>query len=291
MKILRPVSCLLTLLFVSTQMAVAQSLEVYRIYDVQGKERSFEQMIESLATADVVLFGELHDHALIHWLQLKATESLAEKRPLVLGGEMFECDQQVILDEYMKGLLNDKMFEDQARLWPNYKTDYKSLLLFAKEKKLRFVASNVPRRYASLVSRVGLDSLEQLPAASRVFLPRLPIAFDPEAPGYPEMIQMMGGHGHGFNPMHFVQAQALKDACMAEHIIDSRGDNELLLHFNGDYHSANRGGIYWYLKAAEPGLKTQVIKVFSDTDFNFQEEWRDSGDFILVVPEDFTRTH
>jgi len=44
----------------------------------------------------------------------------------MLGAEMFESDNQLIMDEYMTGKIkNLKNFEDEAKLWPNYQTDYK----------------------------------------------------------------------------------------------------------------------------------------------------------------------
>lgn len=82
-----------------------------------------------------------------------------EKDNLILGAEMFESDNQVILNEYLAGLISQSSFENEARLWPNYKTDYKPLVEFAKTNKLQFVASNVPRRYASLVNSKGFEDL------------------------------------------------------------------------------------------------------------------------------------
>ncbi|MEZ4981018.1 MAG: ChaN family lipoprotein [Saprospiraceae bacterium] len=46
--------------------------------------------------------------------------------------------------------LNSEL-DSTARLWSNYKTDYAPLVDFAKENDLQFVATNIPRRYASLV--------------------------------------------------------------------------------------------------------------------------------------------
>jgi uncharacterized iron-regulated protein len=78
---------------------------------------------------------------------------------------------------------------------------------------------------------------------------------------------------------------------MADRIVQHLQANSTFLHFNGDFHSADFGGIYWYLKQLNPKIKAMTIKIFSETGLDFQAEWEGSGDLILVVPEDFTRTH
>jgi uncharacterized iron-regulated protein len=47
-------------------------------------------------------------------------------------------------------------------LWTNFKTDYKPLVDLAKENKLNFVASNVPRSFAKLVYKGGFEALDSL---------------------------------------------------------------------------------------------------------------------------------
>lgn len=289
-----PFLTLLSCLAANNQLVAQNALpdKAFAIYDATGEELNFAEAVEAMARYDVVLFGEYHDHALIHWLQLKTVQALAEKKKIVLGGEMFETDGQLILDEYLMNMMTEKVFEDHARLWPNYKTDYKPLVDFAKANAIPFIATNVPRRYASLVARHGLDTLAQLSAASRVLLPSLPIEFSMETPGYEDMIEMMqGGHGMPFSPENFVKAQAIKDATMAERIAANLEPKRTFIHFNGDFHSADYGGIYWYLKQAKPDMKVITVKIFSENSLDYQEDWQGSGDLILVVPADFTRTH
>ncbi len=290
---------LLSVIFIGTaglsansQSAVSEPV-VYKMYNSDGTNADFTEAINRMASADVVLFGELHDHPVIHWLQLRTAEALAHKITLVMGGEMWETDNQVMLDEYISGRVNDKRFEADARLWPNYKTDYKPLLKLAKEQKIPFIATNVPRRYAGFVSQYGLDTLTSFSAESKAYFAPLPIAFNMDIPGYSEMMEMMhgGGMGTGIDPQNFVKAQALKDATMAERILKNRKKGGAFLHFNGDYHSANYGGIYWYLKNADKKLNVYTVKVYSEANVSFSQEWKNSGDLIIVVPDDFTRTH
>jgi uncharacterized iron-regulated protein len=42
-------------------------------------------MMKSLVTSDVVLFGELHNNPISHWLQYEVTNELNQSRKLILG--------------------------------------------------------------------------------------------------------------------------------------------------------------------------------------------------------------
>ena len=153
---------LLLLLFVFT--AFKTNKPAWMLFNEKGKKVKYDKMLGQVKDADIVLFGELHNNAIAHWLQLELTKDLYNLKDsnLVLGAEMFETDNQLILDEYVGGLISQTRFEAEARLWNNYKTDYKPLVEFARKNNLRFVATNVPRRYASLVNSKGFEGLEEL---------------------------------------------------------------------------------------------------------------------------------
>ena len=111
----------------------------YQIFKGNGKPIQYRKMIKQIANADVVLFGELHNNPIAHWLELQVTKDLyaLKGNNLVLGAEMFETDNQEFLSAYLKGDLSAKEFKDTARLWDNYKTDYKPLVDFAKDQELK----------------------------------------------------------------------------------------------------------------------------------------------------------
>jgi uncharacterized iron-regulated protein len=171
----------------------AQDKPAYQIFTGNGNDVKYSKMMKDLQDADFVFYGELHNNAIAHWLELEITRDLYEVRGqnLVLGAEMFETDNQILIDELFRGFITEKKFAEDCRLWKNYPTDYKPLLMFAKTKKIPFVATNVPRRYASLVASKGLEALDSLSAEAKAFLPPLPIAFDPEVPCYKNMLSMM----------------------------------------------------------------------------------------------------
>ena len=169
--------------------AIQDSPLAYALFNAEGEPQSWGQIMDAVATADVVCFGELHDDAIMHWLQAEMVRDLLGRglQP-VLGAEMLEADDQLILDEFLTGIANEDKFKAAANLWPNHFTDYHPLLELAKEHELKVVATNVPRRYASLVYREGLEGLAQLSDDAKAYLPPLPIPFDVNLPGYQAMM-------------------------------------------------------------------------------------------------------
>jgi uncharacterized iron-regulated protein len=279
---------LLTLILFSCQTLFAQDLLPYKIYNDKGKEVSFKKMIQSLEGYDVVLFGELHNNAFVHWAQLRTLKALHAKRgsQLILGAEMFERDNQEGLDRYLKGEIDSKQLGEEVRLWKNYPTDYAPLVDFAKKEGLVFRATNVPRRYASEVARKGLDSLK-LSDDERSYVVKLPFDVSLDTPGYQEMVKMVHS---GANAMNFVAAQAIKDATMAESILQVWAPGKQLLHFHGDFHSKDFGGIYWYLKKARPELKVAVVSIMESEDADLRLPQKGTQ-FNLVIPVDMAKSY
>lgn len=262
----------------------------YFLFDKEGKAIKYQKMLTHLEKADVILFGELHNNPISHWLQLELTKDLYEVKGdnLILGAEMFESDNQLILDEYITGVIFESRFEAEARLWPNYLTDYKPLIDFAWDKDLKFVASNVPRRYASLVNSKGFEGLEELSEEAKKFIPPLPIVYDSTLTCYNSLLDF---NGDGEVNVNFPKAQALKDATMAHFILENWSSGKLLLHYHGAYHSANFESIYWYLKHHNPNLNIATITTVSQSNVNkLEEENIGTADFTICVDENMTKT-
>jgi uncharacterized iron-regulated protein len=266
----------------------AQTKTPFVLYNSKGKKVSYKKMIRVLAQNDIVLFGEYHNNAIAHWLQLSVTKDLFEKRKLSLGAEMFERDNQEALDYYLQGKINAKRLDSSARLWKNYSTDYAPLVNFAKEKNIPFTATNIPRKYASLVSKKGFTGLDSLTATEKSWMAPLPMAYDPELPGYKNMIAMMGGHGGENLP----KAQASKDATMAHFIVTTQVPGSLFIHYNGLYHSENYEGIGWYLAKTNPLLKIKTITTVSQKNIhNLAPENLNKAHYIICVDSDMTNTY
>jgi uncharacterized iron-regulated protein len=260
----------------------------YVLYNAKGKKVAYEKMLKDLRGQDIVLIGELHNNPISHWLELEITQALAEQRQLVLGAEMFERDNQLALTNYLQGKITAKGLDSSARLWKNYKTDYAPLVNFAKEKNLPFIATNVPRKYASQVSRSGFESLEKLTEEEKSWIAPQPIAYDANLPGYQKMLTMMGEHTSPNMP----KAQALKDATMAHFLFSNWTPGSLFIHYNGSYHSEYHEGISWYLKRYKADIKIATIATVSQKEITtLLPEHLLKADYIICVEEDMTGTY
>jgi len=266
------------------------ALQEYKLYDGQGKEQSLEKMFKVASQKSWVFFGEFHNSATIHRIQLLLTQHLHKKHgdKLIVGAEMFESDNQDIINEYFGDLINTKYFEDECRLWTNYKVDYKPIVEYLKKSKLPLIATNIPRRYAHIVHYKGLDALEQLPDhVKKLFLPTLPIQIDTNLTCYQEL-KKMAMHGGKF----MMEAQAIKDATMAFFIQKFWSPGKVLLHLNGAFHTNNYEGIISFLPKSWSRKEMLVISMVTQKDIEkLDEENKNLGDFIFCFADDYAKTH
>jgi len=313
----------LILLIALPMLSFTSDKPAYLLYSKDGKVVKYSKIIKALQEADIIFFGELHTDPIAHWLQLELTKDLYEQKMenLVLGAEMFEADNQLILTEYLDGRYAADKFEAEMRLWKNYQTDYKPLVEYAKENQIPFIATNIPRRYASVVYKKGFEGLDDLADEAKKFIAPLPILYDPEVKCYKDMLNMGGmgapegdkapagmkasdekeapmtmpaGHGSGMamsSMANLPKAQAAKDATMAHFILENWTAGKTMFHFNGTYHSDNFEGIVWHLKQQNPGLKIMTIASVQQSEIDSLEE-ENSGiaSYILCIPENMTRT-
>lgn len=270
--------------------SMAQPLEGYKIYTGTGKRSSAEKMFAAMRQSEVVLFGEFHNNPVTHWLQLEAAMYLSESRgkDLILSFEMFERDQQNLLNAYLSGKLSEKEFKDSCRLWPNYQTDYKPLIDFAIKNGHAAIAANVPRRYASLLFKKGRTALDTLSALEKSWMAASDFPLDSTLSQYAALLDAgahMGGKG-------MMEAQAFKDATMAKFILADRLPNSVVLHFVGAYHSDYYQGIQWYLRQENAKMKIVTISTVSQSQVRKldKESWN-KADFIICVDEHMTSTH
>jgi len=273
----------------------AQNKPAYQLYDQKGKVIDYESVIIDLANSDMVFFGEYHTNPIAHWLQLEMTKSFYEIKgdKLFFGAEMFENGNQLVLNEYLADFYPEKkMLPEMTQLWGNYKTDYKPLVEFAKENSLRFIASNIPRRYAAMINSDGIEVLKKLsPEALAMIGPDLEKYFDPEVKAYAEMASQMGGHVPP-NMLNIQTAQAAKDATMAYFSLQNFNKGDFYFHFNGSYHSNNSQGIIWWIDKIQPGLNIKSVATVTNTEWSelTDEEKASISNYTIVVADDMTQT-
>jgi uncharacterized iron-regulated protein len=282
-------------LLLATGTTNAQSKPTFQLFRNDGKTADYDVMIQDLVVSDMVFFGEYHNNAVSHWMQLEMSKSFFEikGRSLFFGAEMFESGNQLVLNEYLHGFYSDdKMTPEITQLWSNYQTDYRPLVDFAKENNLRFIASNIPRRYASMINKMGISALKKLsPEALALIGPDLEKYFDPTAKAYAEMAASMGGHVPS-NMLNIQTAQASKDATMAHFSLKNFNQGDFLFHFEGSYHSNYQQGIIWWINKIQPGLKIKSITTLMQSEWNEMtaDEKTTIANYIIVVPDNRTET-
>ncbi len=289
-------------LFFATAFALsafsAENPQAYTIYNSQGEKVSFTEMIDAVSKKNVVFFGEMHNCPICHWLEAETTKQLYARHgeKLLLGAEMFETDNQLILNEYLKGNISKSSFEREIRLWNNYSTDYSKLVEFAKANGVPFYATNIPRRYAQIVALKGLEALDSLSVEAKRYIAPLPISYVADSAKtamFAKMTDKMMGHGNR-NPECMAQAQAIKDATMAWSISQAFVENpeNYFLHFNGSFHSDNNDGVIPFLINYNSGITFTTISCCRQKDLSQLDEANfEKADFIICIPHDMVNSY
>ena len=293
----------------------------YRVFTGAGAPATLEDVVRAMGRQQVVFIGETHDDPTAHMLELELLERAAEhyggsstgaegQREVALSLEFFERDVQLPLDEYLAGAITETSFLADTRPWPRYRSDYRPLVEYAKERRLPVIAANAPRRYVGMVSRQGRASLDALSAEARALLAPLPygqaspvyrnqwiatISAVMEQEGMKCGVPVEradappGSHGNMGNQL---DSQVLWDATMAHSIVRhlAARPNALLLHMVGGFHVERGTGIPEQLQAYLPGVRAMIVAVRPVADVAAFEPAPDGawGDFVIQTDE--TRT-
>ncbi|MGE0441786.1 MAG: ChaN family lipoprotein [Gemmatimonadales bacterium] len=236
------------------QPASAQGYVPHRVYDTRAKRFvDFEQLAARAVASDVVFFGEEHDHLDTHRFELYLLGAIRRRRPeATVAMEMFERDNQAVLDRYLAGEVSEEDFLAASRPWPRYADHYRAIVEFARAHGWRVIASNVPRKFASMVASGGLAALDTMPAATRAFA-AAELRCEPKGTYYKAFSAVMAGmptHGSSNTSaaaratqlVRVYEAQCLKDETMAESIARAWSPGGLVVHYNGSFHSDQRLG-------------------------------------------------
>lgn len=289
---------------------VAVGEQHYRVYRGDGRAATLDEVVEAARSAKATFLGESHDDRVAHYLQEQILRR-AHGSDLALSLEMFETDVQSVVDEYLAGLITEDHLMASGRAWRNYKSDYKPLIEFAKERKMPVIAANAPRRYVNRVTRLGAPALLELSAEARRTLPPLPYA-EASAKYAAKIAKVMedarkeqekraaeAGEKpqppRPQDPVKTAQAQSLWDAGMAFSIADylTRHPGARVLHCNGSFHTAERLGTVEHLLRYRPGTSVVVVtmmpaKSFPEFD---RESMLGQGDFVVVTDPALPRSY
>ncbi|MFC3196629.1 ChaN family lipoprotein [Parapedobacter deserti] len=289
----RLISCCIAGILPMLSAAAQADSALYRIYDTRSqREITIYEMVDELRHADVVFFGEEHNDSIAHVLQYELFKAMDEQYDgVALSMEMFVSDDQLVLDEYLAGLITERNLSKDAALWNNYE-DYRPMVAYAKARGISVLAANAPSRYTNRVTREGLESLKALNKSGKALLAPLPIDTLTGA-YYDKFAGLMGGHeGMGNSKMY--QSQNLWDATMAYRIskLAKKRGIKKILHLNGRFHSDERLGTVAHLHGYAPRLTATNIACFPHWTFkqpNWQE-WEHLGDYIILTNPSVPKT-
>jgi uncharacterized iron-regulated protein len=263
----------------------------FRVYDGRGNASSVDAIIEAAGGADAVFLGELHDDAVGHAVQMeifkRALAKYGSDRKMGLSLEMFERDVQIVIDEYLAGLIREDHFLLSSRPWGNYKTDYRPLVELARERRLPVIAANAPRRYINMVSRNGRGALDRLSKDARKWLAPLPYA-EPSAAYAAKFRGLMGPSSEARMGLdNILASQALWDATMADAVARfvKKYKNPLVIHLNGGFHTESRLGTVEHFLKYRSKAKALVVTMRYEENFqNFDPAKHTGlGDFVVLT--------
>lgn len=248
----------------NTSQKVVQPETVSTYYDYQfaspqGEALSLNALPQELLDADVILIGEWHTHSAIHRFQtdfLKARQNAGSN--IALSMEQFTREHQDTLNQYLNGEIGEQVLISKAAAWPNYESDYRALVEFAKANDLDVIAANAPKPFVQCIGRKGLPYLEQLSSEQRDWVAtKVNIGDSP----YKEKFMASMHHGTPEQTEKQFAAQVTWDETMAESIVDYLATNpdKQVIHVAGKFHTEGGLGTAASISRRNPDLKVAII--------------------------------
>ena len=285
-KILVSLICCLT-----ATLGWAQEKNAYTLFDAQGNRVDYTQMMDVLERQDVVFIGEIHNCPIAHWMEYEIVKDLYDRHGdrLMIGAEMFERDNQLILDEYLAGMITPATVQRRSQALAQLQDRLLS------DRRIRQRAQDSLRRHERSTPLRQHGRQRRIRGAGRAsdeakrYVAPLPLNYVPNksVDEYFGAMKMPGMKQSAAENLS--KAQAVKDATMAWSIAERMQSK--LVHMNGNFHSTDHSGIITYLNQYRPGLKIGTVEVIrqENTD-KLDPEALGKADFFICVPKDMTST-
>jgi len=301
------------LILLSGDVKAADTEKLFRIFETeQGEEINLERLISDIKNSDVIFIGEEHNDKIAHFLEFEILKGLYQKnKNTSLALEFFERDVQLIIDEYVQGLITEEHFLASARPPANYKEAYRPLIEYARQNRLDVVAANAPRRYVNMVTRLGVKSLSRLSPRAKKYLAPLPYALpggryleklEENAERIEETFAKMQELKEVDNSiikmrnvlemqetqegdLRFAN-QGLWDATMAYSLAQRfKEKGGPILMINGSFHSDEGLGIVTQLERYLPRVKRNIITIKPVSNLNSAaaKQFFKCGDFVILT--------
>lgn len=260
-------------------------LDVY-----QGEPISFAEMMESLTKARLVYIGENHTLKRHHRFQHDVIKALyQDKIPMAIGLEMLPFTCQSYLDAWIEGGVGKKEFLKRINWKKNWGIDfdlYEPIFNFAREKKIRLLALNVPRFLVKKVARKGLSGLTE---EEKNMLP--PIT--PSSEEQRKYLALSLGRHKTLgreSEQYAYEAQDVWDSTMAHYVVEylksGEGKNSTVVVLTGSGHMVYGYGIPMRVARALD-LPYRIIVPTASGDIKFQKKWKKYIEQTELTHEDF----
>jgi len=225
---------------VSGHFRIGQIVDLYT-----GATLSFEQLIDQIASKDLIFVGEVHNDPEHHLIHVQIIQALMDCcGPVTIAMESFEKTKQESLDRYLEGELTEEEFRREVNWrgeWGYHYHFYRPLILLARQNMTKILAINAPRDIVRKVARQGLKSLnvvEKGKLAKEIDLN--------DRAHYTFLRKIYEQHSHRELKKfaHFYEAQCVWEDTMAYNLAEYLKENRRkLIAFTGNGHIINKFGI------------------------------------------------
>ncbi|MCW8331618.1 ChaN family lipoprotein [Photobacterium sp. SDRW27] len=231
----------------------------YSITSPQGDTLNLSELAQALKDADIILVGEWHGHPGAHLMQAQLFAQLySQNTNIALSMEHFTREKQSIVNQYLTGEIGEKTLIKEGNAWPNYGSDYRPLVEFAKQNQLDVIAANAPKPIVRCIGQNGADYLERLPAVERKWVAES-LTLNNDA--YQEKFTASMHHGDEAKTQRQFAAQTAWDDTMAESMVDylALHPDKQIIHVAGRFHVAEGLGTAARITSRNPALKVMMV--------------------------------
>ncbi len=130
-----------------------------------GEIISWEDLVDKISKSRVIYVGEIHDKKVIHEIQLKIIRALVERgHKVAIAFEMFQQPYQKYLDGFVGGEISEVEMLYHTGWHKNWGMDvglYRDIWNYAREKKLKILAINIPTEFREKVRRMSYNDMRK----------------------------------------------------------------------------------------------------------------------------------
>jgi len=225
---------------------------VDKIYAVKtGRTVSEAELLQSIASAGIILIGETHDNSRQHQLQARMLEHLAATHePADIAFEMIDADQGRLLAIHKSASADAliSLLNHEEPGW-DYDHDYRELFRIALLAGFNILPANIERQRLMHMMEASSD---KLPADINNMLLHYPLTPAVETAMAQDIADSHCGMLSPEQAIPMLRGQRFRDVTMAMSLQKSTARYKVLIAGNG--HVRNDWGVPRYLDARQGGL-------------------------------------